>query len=68
MFPYAFAVPAGGGGGGGGAAAAQPATDGKPQPICVTVVGQLFADDKLLSVAHAFQKRTDFHARRPTIG
>jgi Asp-tRNA(Asn)/Glu-tRNA(Gln) amidotransferase A subunit family amidase len=60
VFPYSFGVPAGQGG--------QPAADGKPQPICVTVVGQLFADDKLLSVAHAFQKRTDFHARRPTIG
>jgi Asp-tRNA(Asn)/Glu-tRNA(Gln) amidotransferase A subunit family amidase len=68
VFPYAFAVPQGGGGGGGGGAAAQPAPEGKPQPICVTVIGQLFSDDKLLSVAHAFQKKTDFHTRRPTIG
>lgn len=60
VIPYTFGVPVGQGG--------QPAPDGKPQPICVTIVGQLFADDKLLSVAHAFQKATDFHARRPIIG
>lgn len=60
VLPYSFGVPGGQGG-------AAPPADGKPQPITVTVVGQLFADDKLLSMAHAFQKRTDFHTRRPTI-
>lgn len=60
VLPYAFGVPAGQGG--------QPPADGKPQPLCATIVGQLFADDKILSVAHVFQMHTDFHRRRPTIG
>jgi Asp-tRNA(Asn)/Glu-tRNA(Gln) amidotransferase A subunit family amidase len=59
ILPYAFGVPTGQGG--------QPQANGKPQPLCVTIVGQLFADDKILSVAHAFQKATDFHTHRPTI-
>jgi hypothetical protein len=29
--------------------------------------GNLYNDDKILSVAHHFQAHTDFHARRPTI-
>ena len=59
VFPYAFGI--------------RPAFNGqqqegaKEQPLCVTIVGQLFADDKILSVAHAFQKKTDFHTRKPTI-
>ncbi len=60
VLPYAFGIPTGPGG--------QPQADGKPQPLCATLVGQLFADDKILSVAHAFQRHTDFHLRRPTIG
>lgn len=59
VFPYAFGIRTGQNG--------QPQEGGKEQPICVTLVGQLFADDKILSVAHAFQARTDFHRRRPTI-
>lgn len=34
-------------------------------PLTTTLVGALFADDKLLSVAHAFQSRTDWHLRHP---
>lgn len=37
------------------------------QPICTTLIGDLFADDKLLSVAHAYQATTDFHSRRPPL-
>jgi Asp-tRNA(Asn)/Glu-tRNA(Gln) amidotransferase A subunit family amidase len=37
------------------------------QPQCTALVGRLFGDDLLLSVAHAFQSKTDFHARRPKI-
>jgi Asp-tRNA(Asn)/Glu-tRNA(Gln) amidotransferase A subunit family amidase len=37
-------------------------------PLTTTILGDLFADDKILSVAHAFQKRTDWHLRRPTLG
>jgi len=59
VFPYAFGIRTVQNG--------QPQEGGKEQPICVTLVGQLFADDKILSVAHAFQKKTDFHIRKPTI-
>jgi hypothetical protein len=36
-------------------------------PLTTTLLGDLFADDKILSVAHAFQKRTDWHLRRPPL-
>ena len=36
-------------------------------PLTTTLLGDLFADDALLSVAHAFQKRTDWHLRRPPL-
>ena len=34
-------------------------------PLTTMLVGALFADDKLLSVAHAFQSATDWHLRHP---
>ncbi len=37
-------------------------------PLTTTLIGQLFSDDKLLSVAHAFQLSTDWHLRRPELG
>ncbi len=37
-------------------------------PLTTVIVGDLFADDKILSVAHAFQKGTDWHLRRPDLG
>jgi len=39
----------------------------RPQPLTTTLVGNLFADDKILSVAHAFQMATDWHQRRPPL-
>ena len=36
-------------------------------PLTTTLVGNLFADDRILSVAHAFQKQTDWHLRRPML-
>jgi len=36
-------------------------------PLTTTLIGDLFADDKILNVAHAFQKRTDWHLRRPAL-
>ena len=36
-------------------------------PLTTTIVGDLFADDKILNVAHAFQSATDWHLRRPTL-
>jgi Asp-tRNA(Asn)/Glu-tRNA(Gln) amidotransferase A subunit family amidase len=38
-----------------------------PQPLTTTIVGDLFADDKILSVAHAYQRSTDWHLRRPDL-
>lgn len=70
VVPYKFDVPQfGGGGGRGGAdtAAALPPPTYKPQPICAVITGNLFSDDKILSVAHQFQQATDFHLRRPAL-
>lgn len=39
-----------------------------PQPVCTTIIGDLFADDKILSVAHAYQAATDWHTRHPALG
>lgn len=36
-------------------------------PLTTMLVGGLFADDKILSVAHAFQASTDWHTRHPTL-
>ena len=37
------------------------------QPQCVMIVGNVFADDKVLSVAHAYQRATDWHERHPAL-
>ncbi|HYW32863.1 MAG TPA: amidase, partial [Gemmatimonas sp.] len=73
VVPYKFDVPAGGGGGGAGAAgaagaaAAPPAPALKPQPICGIIIGALYADDKILSVAHQLQKSNDVVTKHPTL-
>ena len=36
-------------------------------PLTTIIVGDLFADDKILSLAHAFQSETDWHLRRPDL-
>ena len=36
-------------------------------PLTTTLLGDLFADDKILNVAHAFQRKTDWHSRRPKL-
>ena len=38
------------------------------RPQCTTIIGDLFADDKILSVAHAYQKATNWHTRHPSLG
>ncbi len=38
-----------------------------PQPLTTTIIGNLFADDKILSVAHAYQTSADWHLRRPDL-
>lgn len=37
------------------------------QPVCTTIIGALFADDAILSVAHAYQRATDWHTRHPRL-
>jgi Asp-tRNA(Asn)/Glu-tRNA(Gln) amidotransferase A subunit family amidase len=39
----------------------------KPKPICAVLAGNLFNDDKILSVAHQFQIHTDWHTRHPSL-
>ncbi len=65
VVPYKFDVPAQGGPGGGGQN--QPRLELKAQPICATIVGNLYNDDRILSVAHAFQVATDIHTKRPSL-
>lgn len=36
-------------------------------PLTTTLIGALFTDDKLIAAAHAFQRETDWHARRPPL-
>ncbi|HUF76342.1 MAG TPA: amidase [Longimicrobiales bacterium] len=36
-------------------------------PLTTILIGDLYADDKILSVAHAFQQVTDWHTRRPDL-
>lgn len=36
-------------------------------PLTTTILGDLFADDRILNLAHAYQRRTDWHTRRPTL-
>lgn len=82
VVPYKFDVPQQGRGGGGGRAGAAnpaaaaaappapqtpPAEPGKPQPICAVIAGNLYNDDKILSVAHQFQIRTGWHMKHPTL-
>lgn len=37
------------------------------QPVCTTLIGALFADDAILSVAGAFQRATSWHERHPKL-
>lgn len=64
VVPYKFDTPPAPRGG--GATPATPATPAPPQPICAVVVGALYADDSILSLAHQFQLRDESHLRRPT--
>ena len=71
VLPYKFDVPpsfGGGRGGRGGAPDAPPPPPLNPQPICGVIVGNLYNDDLILSVAHQFQAQTDFHLRKPKLG
>ncbi|WP_396206419.1 amidase [Gemmatimonas sp.] len=66
VLPYKFDVPQFGFGGQRGNDST-PAPTYKAQPICAVITGNLYNDDVILSIAHQFQKATDFHARRPAL-
>lgn len=65
VVPYKFDVPPSRGGRGG--AAGQPPPELKPQPICAVIVGNLFADDLILSVAHEVQMLNGLYLKRPQL-
>jgi len=69
VLPYKFEPqPAGRGGRGGAAADSAPPVQYNPQPICTVIAGNLYNDDKILSVGHQFQLHTDWHTRHPKLG
>jgi len=37
------------------------------QPQCTTIIGALFADDVILSVANAYQRATNWHEQHPKL-
>jgi Asp-tRNA(Asn)/Glu-tRNA(Gln) amidotransferase A subunit family amidase len=37
------------------------------QPVCTTIIGALFADDAILSVANAYQRATTWHEQHPKL-
>lgn len=39
----------------------------KSQPECTTIIGALFTDDAILSVANAYQKATNWHDNHPKL-
>jgi Asp-tRNA(Asn)/Glu-tRNA(Gln) amidotransferase A subunit family amidase len=62
--------PAGRGGGGGGRAGADTTAAPvvyNPQPICAVLAGNLYNDDKVLSVAHQYQTHTAWHLKHPSL-
>ena len=67
VVPYKFDVPPQPQGGAPRAADAPMPTPLAPQPICATIIGALYDDDKILSVAHRFQNGTDIHTKRPAV-
>ena len=36
-------------------------------PTSITFTGKLFGETELLAVAHAYQRATDFHLKRPSL-
>ena len=69
VVPYKLGVPVvqGGGAARPAGAPATPPMELKAQPICAVIVGALYADDRILSVAHRFQSHTDIHTARPAV-
>ncbi len=65
VVPYKFDVPQQGGGRGG--PSAPPPLELKAQPICAVIVGSLFADDKILALAHQLQVHGDVYLKHPAL-
>jgi Asp-tRNA(Asn)/Glu-tRNA(Gln) amidotransferase A subunit family amidase len=68
VVPYKYDVPVQPQGGQQRAANAPPPPELKAQPICAVIVGALFSDDVILSVAHQVQERNKLHLKRPSLG
>jgi Asp-tRNA(Asn)/Glu-tRNA(Gln) amidotransferase A subunit family amidase len=43
----------------------QPPPSKTPLPTSIAVIGPIYQDEKILAVAYAFQRATDFHLKRP---
>ena len=43
------------------------APNGKPLPIGIQLVGNDFAEARVLNIAHQFQQHTDWHLQRPEV-
>jgi hypothetical protein len=71
VVPYKFDSPPGRGGGGGRGATAPadttPPVVYNPQPICAVIAGNLYNDDRILSVAHQYQVRNTWHLKHPKL-
>lgn len=57
----------GGPGGRAGADSTAPQVVYNPQPICAVLAGNLYNDDKILSVAHQFQIHSEWHLKHPKV-
>ena len=72
VVPYKFDSPPAGRGGCGRGGAPDTTANRPPdpvynqQPICAVLCGNLYNDDKILSVAHVFQTHTAWHLKHPT--
>jgi len=66
VVPYKFEPQPAGRGGRGADTTAPPVTY-NPQPICAVLAGNLYNDDKILSVAHQYQTHTAWHLKHPTL-
>ena len=69
VVPYKFDVPVvqAGGGARGGAEPATPPAPLNPQPICGVIIGALYNDDVILSVAHQFQVHNEVYLKHPSL-
>ncbi len=77
VLPFKFGVPSvfgrgrgrgrGGRGGAAESAAAAPEPKLNPQPICGQIIGTLYNDDLILSVAHKFQTHDDTVNKHPAL-